>query len=154
MHIITAPEGMVTKTRAALRRTVRGPHRAGNMWRLATVALLWMRLDGVTSAQVPWSVRLPITIEVKRDVEVLTWDYRRAEARGTLYLGLVDATGFRLRRGQRFQVIKVEGEGQCWIRVLGKKYLLMSCPWFEDYRDHQSDIFAVVTSTPTRKKKR
>jgi hypothetical protein len=141
------------RTRYAVRHARRGPGRTAKMLQLATVALLWMRLDLVTSAQVPWSVRLPITIEVKQDVEILTWDYKRPEARGTLYLALVDATGFRLRRGQRFQVIKIEGEGQCWIRVLGKKYLLMSCPWFEDYRDHQSDIFEVVTSTPRRKDK-
>jgi hypothetical protein len=50
------------------------------MLQLVTVALLWMRLV-VTSAQVPWSVRLPITIEVKQDVEFLIWDDKRHEAR-------------------------------------------------------------------------
>jgi hypothetical protein len=113
----------------------------------------YLTLDVASPAQVlPWSVRLPITIEVKQDVEVLKWDYRRREARGKLYLAANDAIGFWLRRGQRFQMIKIEGEGQCHVRVLGKKYLLMSCPWLEGFGDHQSDIFAVVTATPAKKK--
>jgi hypothetical protein len=121
--------------------------------RLAMAGGCALRLDVGASAQVPWSVKLPITIEVKQDVEVRRWDFRRREARGTLYLGEPDTSEFSLRRGQRFQVVKIEGEGQCWIRVLGKKHLLMSCPWFEDYSDHQNDVFEMVSSTSSRKRK-
>jgi len=107
----------------------------------------------VTFAQVPWSVRLPITIEVLKDVDVVHWNYRQPERRGALYLGSTDDGEFRLARGQRFQVVKIEGEGQCWIRVFEKRHLLMSCPWFDDYKDHQSDVFHVVPPTPRTKRR-
>jgi hypothetical protein len=123
------------------------------MLRLATVALWSMRLEAVSAQMLPRAAQLPVTIRVKQDVEVLTWDYKQPEARGKLYLGEVDATGFWLRRGQRFQMIKVEGEGQCWIKLLSKKHLLMSCPWLEGFGDHQADIFEIVTAAPARKQK-
>jgi len=116
--------------------------------RAAIAALTWLCARPPAFAQVPWSVRLPITIEALKDVDVRHWDFRQKERRGALYLASIDDAEFRVARGQRFQVVKIEGEGQCWIRVAGKRHLLMSCPWFEDYRDHQTDVFHVISPTP------
>jgi len=110
--------------------------------------MAWLCARPVTSAQVPWSVRLPLTIEVVKGVDVVPWDHRQPEQRGVLYLGLANDAAFHLAPGQRFQVVKIEGEGQCWIRVRGKRHLLMSCPWFDDFPDHQRDVFHVISATP------
>lgn len=109
--------------------------------------MAWLCVCRGLFAQVPWSVRLPITIEVLQDVDVLHWDHRQPERRGALYLAFVNDAELHLTRGQRFQVVKIEGEGQCWMRVAGQRHLLMSCPWFEDYTDHQRDVFRVVGRT-------
>jgi hypothetical protein len=87
---------------------------------------------------------LPITVEVERDVEV-TGNTESAERRGILYLDNLKAESFRLKKGQRFQMIAVGQEGGCRIRFDGKEYGLTSCPWLEGFRDHQTDVFRVVT---------
>jgi hypothetical protein len=74
------------------------------------------------------------------DVNVVLWVSRNPRTRSDTL------------EGKRFQMIRIEGEGQCHVRALGKKYLLTSCPWLEGFGDHQSDIFAVVTATPAKKK--
>ena len=87
--------------------------------------------------------RLPVTIEVKRDVEVAHYPESH-ESRGTLYLDDVKAKAFRLKKGQRFQMLEVGQEGGCRIRFEEKEYGLISCPWLPGFRDHQMDIFSII----------
>src|SRR5271165_5799809 len=86
---------------------------------------------------------LAITIEVKQDVEV-TQAYSQ-ESRGKLHLDNVEAQAFRLRKGQRFQMVEIGQEGSCRITFEGKEYGLTSCPWLEGFSDHQADVFSIVT---------
>lgn len=86
---------------------------------------------------------LPITIEVKQDVEV-TQAYSQ-ESRGKLYLDDVEAQTFWLRKGQKFQMVEIGQEGSCRIKFEGKQYGLTSCPWLEGFSDHQTDVFSIVT---------
>jgi hypothetical protein len=85
----------------------------------------------------------PVTIELLRDVEV-TRGSQIHLARGTLDLDDPDAKPFRLRRAQRFEMIKAGPEGSCRIRFEDTEYALSSCPWMEGFTDHQPDIFRVV----------
>jgi hypothetical protein len=87
---------------------------------------------------------LPITVEVERDVEV-TRNTENGERRGILYFNNLKAEPFRLTKGQQFQMIAVGQEGGCQIRFDRKEYGLTSCPWLESFRDHQTDVFRVVT---------
>jgi hypothetical protein len=77
---------------------------------------------------------LPITVEVKRDVDV-THNAEPYESRGKLYLDNPKAKAFRLKKGQRFQMIKIGQEGSCRIRFEDQDYGLTSCPWLEGFSD-------------------
>jgi len=90
------------------------------------------------------SRHLPITIEVKRDVEVIHNAYP-VETRGILYLDNPKAKAFTLKKGQKFQMIKIGPEGGCEIRFEDHHYGLTSCPWLEGFSDHQTDVFTVVS---------
>ena len=90
--------------------------------------------------------RVPVTIEAKQDVQVLVGLVSR-EARGKLYVWQTpqaNETPFVIRRGERFQMIKEDGEGQCRIRYRGKTFRLTSCPWLDGFSDHQQDSFQIV----------
>ena len=87
---------------------------------------------------------LPITIEVRRDVEV-THSPESNESRGMLRLDDNKAKAFRLKKGQRFQMVEAGQEGTCRIRFEEKEYGLTSCPWMDGFRDHQTDIFSIVS---------
>jgi hypothetical protein len=89
------------------------------------------------------SRRLPVTIEVKRDVEVVQFQ-KANDSRGTLYLDDFTARPFRLKKGQRFQMLEVGQEGGCRIRFEDREYGLISCPWLDGFRDHQTDVFSNV----------
>jgi hypothetical protein len=88
------------------------------------------------------SRRLPVTIEVKRDVEVTQYTDSH-DPRGTLYLDNIKEKAFRLKKGQRFQMLEVGQEGGCRIRYQDREYGLISCPWLEGFRDHQTDVFSI-----------
>jgi hypothetical protein len=91
------------------------------------------------------SADLPVTVEIKQDVEV-THETVGGQVRGKLYLGGGTASkDFVMKKGQRFQMIALRQEGGCRIRFEGKEYELSSCPWLDGFRDHQADIFSVVT---------
>jgi hypothetical protein len=89
---------------------------------------------------------LPVTIEVARDVDVKSSerqsDGRYGQIRGTLY----SSEAFRIKKGQRFQMVKIYGEGECRIRFQEKEHDLSSCPWLDGFRDHQTDIFRVIVA--------
>jgi streptogramin lyase len=104
-----------------------------------TIALLI-----IFSAPTQVAGHLPVTVEVKRDVEV-SHNAASYESRGKLSLGDAKAKAFRLKKGQRFQMVEIGQEGSCWIRFANKEYRLTSCPWLDGFRDHQTEIFSTVT---------
>ena len=106
---------------------------------MKTIALLIMFSGPIQAA-----VDLPITIEVKQDVEV-AHKADSHESRGKLYLADPQAQSFWLRKGQKFQMVRVDQEGSCQIRFENREYGLTSCPWLRGFRDHQTDIFHIVT---------
>ena len=105
--------------------------------------------NGQTESTPVWDRQsVPITVEVTRDVPVKNTE-RRADGnygqeRGSLY----SRTAFRIDKGQRFQMIEVLGEGGCRIEYQGAQHNLSSCPWLPGFRDHQADIFRIVSADP------
>lgn len=95
-------------------------------------------------AQVLNTTRLPVTIEVKQDVEV-THNSLNYEPRGKLYFDSRDGKPFVLKKGQRFQMVGMGQEGGCRIRVGEKEYGITSCHWLDGFADHQTDLFRVVS---------
>ena len=91
----------------------------------------------------PKGAHLPVTVEVKQDVEA-THESVGGQLRGKLYLGGRASKDFLLKKGQRFQMVAVGQEGGCRIRFESREYDLSSCPWLEGFRDHQADIFSIV----------
>jgi len=90
------------------------------------------------------SRHLPITIEVKRDVEVMH-NAEPYETRGILYLDDPKANAFTLKKGQKFKMIKIGPERGFEILFGDQHYGLTSCPWLEGFSDHQTDVFTVVS---------
>ena len=86
-----------------------------------------------------------ITIEVQRDIDV-THNTQPYESKGVLYLSEPTAKDFRLKKGERFQMVETLSDGGCRIRFKGKIFAITSCPWLEGFTDHQGSIFRVVTS--------
>jgi len=95
--------------------------------------------------QVTNATRLPVTIEVKKDVEV-THNYLNYEPRGKLYFDGRDGKPFVLKKGQRFQMVEIGQEGGCRIKVGEMEYGITSCPWLKGFADHQTDLFRVVAN--------
>jgi hypothetical protein len=108
------------------------------MLRADTIAL-FVALSALAQS----SGSLPLTVEVRRDVEVTPYS-NSPRSRGRLYLDDLKAKAFRLKKGQRFQTIEIGQEGSCRIRFAGKEYGLVECPWVEGFRDHQTDTFRVL----------
>jgi hypothetical protein len=88
---------------------------------------------------------LPVTIEVKRNVEVTHYTDPH-QSRGKLYLEDAKAKAFRLTKGRRFQMVQIGKEGSCRIRFDGNEYGLTSCPWLEGFSDHQTDVVLLYRS--------
>jgi hypothetical protein len=60
-----------------------------------------------------------------------------------LYVGR--GQSFTVKKGQRFLMVKVYEEGGCRIEFEKKQYDVSSCPWLDGFRDHQEDVFRVVS---------
>jgi hypothetical protein len=114
---------------------------------LLCLALLWSCCVGVSKAQqkglMPVKINLPITIKAKTEVEVTHHEGGGSESRGKLYVDF-KIRPFRLRKGQRFQMVEIGQEGGCRIRVNEREYDLSSCPWLPGFTDPQSDIYEIV----------
>ncbi len=104
-------------------------------WMLAA----WML---VSAEQSRW--HLPVTIEVTRDVDVKSSEGRAGDSSGQLRGTLYGSKEFRIRRGERFQMVKIYTEGECRIRFKKREYDLSSCYWLDGFTDHQSDIFRII----------
>jgi hypothetical protein len=74
------------------------------------------------------------------------------QKRGVLYIGRGQA--FTVRKGQRFQMVKVNAEGGCRIEFEKTPYDVSSCPWLDGFRDHQDDVFKVVSGRSDRARRR
>ncbi len=79
----------------------------------------------IISTQGSWD--LPVTIETQENVEV-SHNSLPFESRGRLYLDDLNTQPFRLRKGQRFQMIKIGTEGGCRIKVKENEYNLTAVP--------------------------
>ncbi len=91
---------------------------------------------------------LPLTIELTQDVQVRSSSDGLGQQRGTLYA----ATDFRISKGQRFQMIVIGQEGGCRIEFQDAEHELFSCPWLPGFRDHQPEIFVVLSSEKSDEK--
>lgn len=100
---------------------------------------------GVVFAQgVPPGTRLPVTIEVKQDVDVVGAVPLHGD-RGKLYVvSPPDTKTLRLHKGERFRMTKILEEGECRIRIRSKDLNLLYCPWLEGFSDPQTDFFEVI----------
>jgi hypothetical protein len=93
---------------------------------------------------------LPVTIEVTQDVQVVPSAHVSHESRGTLYSWSRDlATPFWIRRGERFEMVRIYSEGECRVRFRNQEYDLTSCHWLDGFTDHEADIYRVVASPHT-----
>lgn len=99
-----------------------------------------------TVGQTNW--RLPVTIETLVDVPAHAEGAAR-QVRGVLYIS-PDEQPFTVKKGQRFLMVKIHGEGGCRIEFEKKQYNVNSCPWLEGFTDHQEDIFKVVSGRSGR----
>jgi hypothetical protein len=83
--------------------------------------------------------RIPLTIQVRRDVEVLP-DSAPSQSRGRLF----SDTTLVIRKGERIVMEWVGPEGGCRVVYKGHRLELSSCPWLPGFADHQTDIFEIV----------
>jgi hypothetical protein len=94
---------------------------------------------------------LPATIEALKDVEAVNSERHSDgsvyQERGVLYAD----EAFRIRKGERFQMVKVYGEGGCRIRFKNKEHDVSSCPWLEGFSDPQADIYRVISGHLSRR---
>ena len=109
-----------------------------------TVLLGLLAVGWMLAAPAQSDRRLPVTIQVMQDVDVKTSERRPdgsvGQERGSLY----SSKAFRIKKGQRFQMIKLLGEGECRIQFEKKIYDLSSCPWLEGFTDHEKDIYKII----------
>jgi hypothetical protein len=93
-----------------------------------------------TIGQTTW--HLPVTIEALQDVPAHV-EEAGGERRGVLYIGRGES--FLVKKGQRFLMVKVGQEGGCRIEFEKRQYDVSSCPWLDGFRDHQEDIFGIIS---------
>ncbi len=105
----------------------------------AVCAMLIATATLSVAGQTRW--QFPVTIEALQDVPAHA-DDAGTQHRGVLYVGRGQA--FTVRKGFRFQMLKINKEGGCRIEFEKKQYDVSSCPWLDGFRDHQNDVFWVV----------
>jgi len=116
------------------------------MNRLASLSVTFLLLAFNAPAQMKSSPLSgsdsPLTVEVKQDVEV-THEIVGGQERGKLYFDTPASKGIVIKKGSKFEMLAVLGEGGCRIRFQGREYGLASCPWLPGFRDHQVDVFRI-----------
>lgn len=98
------------------------------------------RGDTTSAGRTKWS--LPVIIEALQDVPAQV-EGADGQRRAVLYVG--PGQLFTVRKGQRFLMVKVYQEGGCRIEFEQQQYDVSSCPWLDGFRDHQEDVFRVVS---------
>jgi len=93
-----------------------------------------------TLDQAKW--RFPVTIEALHDVPAQVEETAQ-QIRGVLYISR--GPSFTVKKGRRFLMLKVNKEGGCRIEFEKRQYDVSSCPWLDGFRDHQEDVFKVVS---------
>jgi len=96
-----------------------------------------------TIDQTTW--HFPVTIEALQDVPAHI-EEAGGQRRGVLYVGR--GSSFIVQKGRRFLMVKVNAEGGCRIEFEKREYDVSSCPWLDGFRDHQKDVFRVVSGGP------
>lgn len=94
---------------------------------------------------------LPVTIEALKDVPAHA-EEGNAQKRGVLYVDR--GQSFTVRKGERFLMVKINQEGSCRIEFEKRQYDVSSCPWLDGFRDHQEDVFKVVSGRAGRANRR
>lgn len=108
------------------------------------LAFVFLLAPKVPAQKYTSSSRLPLTVEVQKDVEV-THETVGGQEKGKLYLGgPLSSKDFVIKKGQRFQMTAVHQEGGCRIRFENRQYDISSCPWLEGFTDHQAGVFRVI----------
>lgn len=110
---------------------------------VAVAFLIWPGGQGKQDGDYVWT--LPATIEVLRDVPIRTDDHG-AQERGVLYVDRApQGIPTRIEKATRFQMTRIEDEGECTILLLKETLTVTSCPWLFGFSDHQADVFEVVS---------
>jgi len=117
------------------------PHWRNRSFGAFGIALWALALTGQSTTG-PTRWQLPVTIEALQDVPAHAEEGGR-QIRGVLYVGREHT--FRVKKGQRFLMIKIYDEGACRIEFEKRQYDVLSCPWLDGFRDPQKDIFKVVS---------
>ena len=93
------------------------------------------------ASQAKW--RLPVTIEAVRDVTIRRPDTRlnRRQPRGVLDGPNNDP--IIIKKGMRFLMVEVMGEGGGVIEFERQRFTQSSCWWLDGFTDHQADFFRV-----------
>jgi len=93
---------------------------------------------------------LPATIEALRDVMIRTEDVGRQD-RATLYVvKTADAIPTKVDKGVRFQMTRIDGEGECTIRLGELTLVVSSCHWLAGFTDHEEDVYKVISGRSRR----
>lgn len=102
-----------------------------------------------TIGQARWD--LPATIEALQDVPARA-EETGGQKRGVLYVGREES--FVVKKGQRFLMVQIHQEGGCRIEFEKRQYDVSSCPWLDGFRDHQEDVFRVISGRSGGAKRR
>jgi len=109
--------------------------------------------DGSIISNALW--HLPATIEVLRDVPVeVEPRYDQPQRRGVLYVSPLNEPPFEIRKGERFEMLRLYPESpSCRIRFKDKTYEVGTCYWLDGVRDQQTDIYRVISGHVDQTKK-
>jgi hypothetical protein len=115
------------------------------VWRWFVRIPLLAALGCAVQAQTGW--RLPATIQALQDVSVEPYPQdppvSAERPRGLIYIWRAEK-GFKIKKGETFQMTKILPEGNCAFRFKDKTYETSYCYWLDGFTDHHSDVFVVT----------
>lgn len=88
-------------------------------------------------------VVLPVTIEALKPIVVRT-NANDRRLRGVLFVAGRPGLKMDIKKGQRFSMTKLLGDGGCTIMIKKAEYDAPSCPWLDGFTDHEREFFKVV----------
>jgi hypothetical protein len=110
-----------------------------------SVRILLTAVGCAVQAQTRW--QLPATIRALQDVSVepypLEWPVTAERPRSLIYIWNAEK-GFKIKKGETFQMVKILPEGNCAFRFKDKTYETAYCYWLDGFTDHHSDVFVVT----------
>jgi hypothetical protein len=110
------------------------------------VRILFLATLGcAVQAQTRW--QLPATIQALQDVSVEPYPQHppvsAKRPRDVIYIGRAEK-GFKIKKGETFQMTKILPESNCAFRFKGHTYETSYCYWLDGFADHHSDVFVVT----------